>query len=101
AGRVLTRCDMRDRRRRAGDVAGERADRRQRLEPLAVLDDDERPALLVLGAVGAAAGVEDLVEVGLRERAAVEGPDRALGVDRLADVHPGIGAAGSGSADEG
>ena len=43
--------DERDRRRGARDVAGVRPERRERGEPLAVLDHDERPALLVLRAV--------------------------------------------------
>ena len=57
------RRDERDRRRRSRDVARVRAQVRQRAEPLAVLDDDERPALLVLGAVRPRAGAEDAVEV--------------------------------------
>ena len=77
----------RDRRRRAGDVAGVRPDRRQRPQALAVLDDDEVPALLVLGAGGVAPGVDDPLEVLRRERAAVEAPDHRASFGSRPDVH--------------
>ena len=64
--------------RRAREVAGERPDRRQRREARAVAADDERPALLVLRAAGAPAGVEDPVEVRGLQRAVGERADRPL-----------------------
>ena len=61
---------------RSGEVAGPRPELGQLAEVLPVAADDERPALQVLAAAGAAAGVEDPFEVGVVERPVVEAADQ-------------------------
>ena len=70
---------------RAGEVSGIRSDRSQLLQVRAVLADDERPALLVLGAVRPAAGMQDALEVRGLERAVGEPADHAPRPDRVPD----------------
>lgn len=76
-----------DRHRGAGQVAGILPDLGQLLQLLPIADDDERPALLVLGAAGAPAGVEDAVEVLRGNRLVRESAHDAHRVDRLPGVH--------------
>ncbi len=70
---------------RPGEVAGPRPDRRKLAQVGPVAADDERPALRVLRAAGAPAGVEDPLEMGGLERSVGEAPDRPPMRDRLPD----------------
>jgi hypothetical protein len=74
-------------------MAGVGADLGQRLEPVPLTDDDERPALQVLGAAGPASGIKDAAELGLLDRSVREAADDA---DRV-DGRPGVHARQSGS----
>jgi hypothetical protein len=69
--------DHHDRRRRAGHVAWPPPDPGQLAEPPAFGDDDEIPRLPVLRGRGAAARLQDPVQVRRRDRAVGEGPDVA------------------------
>ena len=73
--RARIRRHERDPDGRAGEVTGIRPDRRELLQVRPVAADDECPALLVLGAVGAAAGVQDALEMLRLERAIGEPAD--------------------------
>ena len=102
--RARIRRHERDADGRAGEVSGIRSDRSQLLKVGAVLADDERPALLVLGAVRAAAGMQDALEVRGLERTIGEPADHAPRPDRVPDgvarvarvAHPSPGSSAAG-----
>src|SRR5207249_4317539 len=76
----------RDSDRGPGEMARVRSDCRERPQPLAIVDDDEVPALLVLRAARMPAGIEDLVEVSGLEGPIGEPPDHPLPADGLDHV---------------
>ena len=69
------------------DVAGKGTSVRQLLQTLSIPHYDEPPALEVLGAAGASAGIQDSVHSVLCYRAIGELPHDADRVDRLPGVH--------------
>src|SRR5688500_9486078 len=83
-------------------MVGVLADRGQSLQPLAVLDDNEVPQLLVLRAAGVAPGIYDAEEVVRCQRALLEAADHPLRLDGIPGVRQASSrwgvAAGSGVA---
>jgi hypothetical protein len=86
-GVVGGRGHQRDRRRRAGDVAGGGSHRGQLGERLAVGADHEVPGLLVAGRRCAPGGLQDLVQLLERNRLLAVGPHVAPGPDRIPGLH--------------
>ena len=102
--RVRPRRDEGDADGRPREMAGPRTELGQPTEVLAVATDDERPALLVLAAPGATAGVQDALEVGLLERPLGEAADGSPAVDRGPDGighDPVVDAVSAGSSGSG
>ena len=71
----------------AGEVIGVVAHSGQLPQMIPVTDHDERPVLIVLGAPRPPAGVEDPLEVLVRDRLVAELPHHADGVDGLPCLH--------------
>lgn len=81
------RCDERDRDDAVGQVTGKWSNLRELCQPGAVADDDEVPALQILGRARPSSSVENEDKVLVADRLRAEAPHHAQLPYRLLDLH--------------